>query len=175
MVVWSLRCVRPLKPHGLQPPRLLCPWDFPGKNTGVGCHFLLQGLFPTQGLNPGLQHCRQILYRLSYEGSPTFLHTFVFYLIASENWYSTKEIIRIKAKGKQDLREIKWLHFFFFFLPKDIYWNVVNLNCSFHTIVGYSEIETNLRACRKRPSLIKVMQDSFSNHKPRLGYICSSN
>ena len=43
-------------------PRLLCPWDFPGKNTGVGCNFLLQGIFPTQGLNPGLLSCRQILY-----------------------------------------------------------------------------------------------------------------
>ena len=40
------------------------PWDFPGKNTGVGCHFLLQGIFPTQGWNPGLLHCRQTLYRL---------------------------------------------------------------------------------------------------------------
>ena len=34
----------------------LCPWDFPGKNTGVGCHFLLKGIFPTQGSNPGLLH-----------------------------------------------------------------------------------------------------------------------
>ena len=41
----------------------------PGKNTGVGCHFLLQGIFPTQGLNPGLWHCRQILYQLSHQGS----------------------------------------------------------------------------------------------------------
>ena len=39
--------------------RLLCPWDFPGKDTGVGCHFLLQGIFPTQGSNSGLPHCRQ--------------------------------------------------------------------------------------------------------------------
>ena len=38
------------------PARLLCPWESPGKNTGVGCHFLLQGIFPTQGLNPGLLH-----------------------------------------------------------------------------------------------------------------------
>ena len=37
-----------LRPHGLQPTRLLCPWDFPSKDTGVGCHFLLQGIFPTQ-------------------------------------------------------------------------------------------------------------------------------
>ena len=40
-----------LRPHGLQPTRLLCPWNFPGKNTGLGCHFLLQGIFPTQGPN----------------------------------------------------------------------------------------------------------------------------
>ena len=58
--------------HGLQPTRLLYPWDFPGKDNGVGCHFLLQGVFPTQGWNPGLLHCRQILYRLSYKGSPFF-------------------------------------------------------------------------------------------------------
>ena len=44
----------PLQPHGLQPARLLCQWDFPGKNTGVGCHFFLQGIFLTQGSNPHL-------------------------------------------------------------------------------------------------------------------------
>ena len=42
--------------------RLLCPWDFVGKSTGVGCHFLLQGIFPSQGSNLGLLHCRQMLY-----------------------------------------------------------------------------------------------------------------
>ena len=41
-----------LQPYGPQPTRLLCPWNFPGKSTGVGCHFLLQGIFLTQGLNP---------------------------------------------------------------------------------------------------------------------------
>ena len=44
------------QPHGLQPTRLLCPWDSPGKNIGVGCHSLLQGLFLTQGSNPHLLH-----------------------------------------------------------------------------------------------------------------------
>ena len=58
-----------LQPHGLKPTGLLHPWDFPGKNTGVGCHFLLQGNFLTQGWNPGLLHCRQTLYHLSHEGS----------------------------------------------------------------------------------------------------------
>ena len=43
-----------LRPHGLQPTRLLCPWDSPGKNTGVGGHFLLQGIIPTQESNPRL-------------------------------------------------------------------------------------------------------------------------
>ena len=52
-----------------QPTRLLSPWNFPGKSTGLGCHFLLQGIFPTQGLNLGLPHCRQTLYRLSHRGS----------------------------------------------------------------------------------------------------------
>ena len=42
-------------------PMDLRPWYFPGKNTGVGCHFRLQGIFPTQGSNPGLPHCRQTL------------------------------------------------------------------------------------------------------------------
>ena len=43
-----------LQPYGLQPTKLLCPWDSPGKNPRVGCHALLQGTFPTQGLNLGL-------------------------------------------------------------------------------------------------------------------------
>ena len=47
-----------------------CLWDFPGKNTGVGRHFLLQEIFPTQGLNLGLPHCGQMLYHLSHQGSP---------------------------------------------------------------------------------------------------------
>ena len=49
--------------------RLLGPWDSPGKNTAVGCYFLLQGIFLTQGSNLGLPHCTQILYHLSYLGS----------------------------------------------------------------------------------------------------------
>ena len=56
--------------HGLQPTRLLCALNFPGKHTGVGCHFLLQGIFLTQGLNPSLLHYRQMLYHLSYQEGP---------------------------------------------------------------------------------------------------------
>ena len=47
--------------------------DSPGKSTGMGCHVLLQGIFPTQGSNPGLPHCRWILYYLSHQRSPRIL------------------------------------------------------------------------------------------------------
>ena len=57
-----------LWPHGLY-----SPWNSPSQNTGVGSLSLLQGIFPTQGLNPGLPHCRQILYQLSHQGSPRIL------------------------------------------------------------------------------------------------------
>ena len=53
-----------------EPARLLCPWDSPFKHTEVGCHFLLQGIFLTQGLNLGLLYCRQILYHLSHQEIP---------------------------------------------------------------------------------------------------------
>ena len=59
--------------------RFLCPWDFSGKNPGVGCHFLLQGMFPNQGLNLGPLHCRQIPYHLSHQGSQLLLRE-------RENW-----------------------------------------------------------------------------------------
>ena len=58
----------PLWPHGLYSPR-----NSPGQNTGVGSHSLFQGIFPTQGSNPGVPHCRQILYQLSHHGSPRIL------------------------------------------------------------------------------------------------------
>ena len=62
-----------LQSRGLQPARLLCPWDSPDKNTGVGCHALLQGIFPTQGLIPGLRHFRWNLNCLSHQGSRRIL------------------------------------------------------------------------------------------------------
>ena len=57
-----------LRTHGLDPARLLCPWDSPGKNTRVGCHSLLQGIFLMREWNLHLLHC--ILYSLGYLGSP---------------------------------------------------------------------------------------------------------
>ena len=54
----------------LQPHGRYGPWNSPGQNTGVGSLSLFQWIFPTQGLNPGLLHCRRILYQLSHKGSP---------------------------------------------------------------------------------------------------------
>ena len=54
----------------LQPHELYSPWNSPGQNTGVCRLSLLQGIFPTQGLNPGVPHCRQILYQMSHQGNP---------------------------------------------------------------------------------------------------------
>ena len=58
-----------LRPHGLLSTRLLCPWDLPGRNTGVGCHFLLQETFPTQGLNLPLLQLQADSFPLSHLGS----------------------------------------------------------------------------------------------------------
>ena len=68
-----LSCIDSLRHYGLEPARLLCPRGSPGKNTGMGCHALLQGIFPTQGLIPGLPNCTLILYHLSYQGGPRIL------------------------------------------------------------------------------------------------------
>ena len=76
LVVWfaSFSCCSALSDSlwspGLGPTRLLCPWKSPGKNIGVGCHSLLQGICLTQGFNLGLLHCGQILYHVSHQGDP---------------------------------------------------------------------------------------------------------
>ena len=59
--------------YSFRPHRLYSPWNSPGQNTGVDSCSFLQGIFPTQGSNPGLPHCRQILYQLSHQGSPEIL------------------------------------------------------------------------------------------------------
>ena len=74
-----------LRPHGLQPTRLLCPWDSPGKNTGVDCHSLLQSIFPTQGLNLGLLHFRQFLYHLSYREHQQIIYYVIMQSVCLEN------------------------------------------------------------------------------------------
>ena len=64
---------RPVVSNSLQPHGLYSPWNSPGQNTGVGNFSLLQGIFPTQGSNPGLPLCRQILYQMSHKGNPRIM------------------------------------------------------------------------------------------------------
>ena len=59
--------------NSLRPHEQYSPWNSLGQNTRVGSLSLFQGIFPTQGSNPGLPHCRQILYQLSYKGTPRIL------------------------------------------------------------------------------------------------------
>ena len=69
----SQSCPTLCNPMDCSPPGSSVHGDSPGKNTGVRCHALLQGIFPTQGSNPSLPHCGQILYHLSHQGSPRIL------------------------------------------------------------------------------------------------------
>ena len=72
LVAWL--CLTLCDPTDHSPTRLLCPWDFPGKNTGVGGHSLLQGIFLSQGSNPHLLHSRQILYRSEPPEKPDLIN-----------------------------------------------------------------------------------------------------
>ena len=80
-VMWCLMLVinesesesRSVVSDSLLPYGLYSPWNSPGQNTGTGSLFSLQGIFPTQGSNPRLPHCRPILYQLSHQGSPRIL------------------------------------------------------------------------------------------------------
>ena len=65
---------------------LYSPWNSPAQNTGVGSLFLLQGIFPTQGSNPGFSHCRWILYQLSHKGSPGILEWVAYPFSSGSSW-----------------------------------------------------------------------------------------
>ena len=83
------------KSHSIVSNLFATPWtiqskNYPGQNTGVGCLSLLQGIFPTQGSNPGLPHCRQIFYQLSYQGSPLKCwYSFSMTLQRRVKWYKS--------------------------------------------------------------------------------------
>ena len=109
--IWKwklLSCVQLLRPNGLY-----SPWNSPGQNTWVGSLSLLQGIFPTQGLNPGLLHCRWILYQLSHKGSPT---------VTYDSWLDPHRWFGVKKS---------FSFLFFLFFPKAYYiiftlWNKMN-------------------------------------------------
>ena len=110
--------------HRRQPTRLLCPWDSPGKNTGVGCHALLQGIFPTQESNLCLLHCRQSLYPLSHVGSPNADHIIWHLVISFANIFSHSVgclfillmVSCVVQRHSSLIRPIVYFFFYFFYL-----------------------------------------------------------
>ena len=99
------------------PSRLLCPWNFPGKNTGVDCHSLLQGILLTQGWNPGLLLCRQILHRLNHQRNfdvlsgvnlciMTYIYNFPYYFtcIVSPSFIQSQHEVAILSLYRRKLR-----------------------------------------------------------------------
>ena len=83
----------------LRPQELYSPWNCPGQNTGVGNLSLLQGIFPTQGLNAGLPHRRQILYQLSHKGSPRILEWVASPLSSRSSWPRNRIRVSCIADG----------------------------------------------------------------------------
>ena len=83
----------------LQSHELYSPWNSPGQNTGVGSLSLLQGIFPTQGSNPGLPHRRQILYQLSHKGSPRILEWVAYPFSSRSFWPSNQTRVSCIAAG----------------------------------------------------------------------------
>ena len=82
----SVQFSRSVMSNSLRPHGLYSPWNSLGQNTGVGSLSFLQEIFPTQGSNPGLPHCRQILYQLSYKGSPGILEWVAYSFSSRSSW-----------------------------------------------------------------------------------------
>ena len=106
--------------HSLRPHGLYSPWTSPSQNTGEGSLPLLQGIFPTQGSNPGLLHCRWILHQLSHKGSPVSAYCCLNDTIQAEkNDHSknTGDIEGMKSNQKVNLhvnQKQYWLHLEYF-------------------------------------------------------------
>ena len=83
----------------LRPRGLYSQWNSPGQNTGVGSLSLLQRIFPTQGSNPGLPHCRQILYQLGHKGSPRILEGVAYPFSSRSSWPRNRTRVSCIAGG----------------------------------------------------------------------------
>ena len=93
----------------LQPHGMYSPWNSLGQNTGVGCLSLLQGIFPTQGSNPGLLNCRRILYQVSYQGNSlkgrSYLYLRFLSLVYSTGFEALHRAVKrteVKSKGEKE-------------------------------------------------------------------------
>ena len=115
-------------PMNCSPPGSFVHRNFPGKNTGVGCHALLHRIFPTQGSNPGLLHCRWIFYQLSHQGSPR--------AVVSSN--ITKISGRHPEFSRAEERCVHFhpLHSHSYTQKESNTWVVARMNCQRVTLVG---------------------------------------
>ena len=140
VVVLSPSRVLLLWPHGLQPVRLLCPWDSPVKNTGVACRFFLQGIFPTQELNLGLLPFGQILYPLSYKERSFGVDTQLF------QDHLLKRLSLLYCMAFALLSKINWLCLWEFISGIFIlfHWSVCLFFCQYHTLLDYYIFIINL-------------------------------
>ena len=100
-------CLTLCDPMDCQPAKLLCPWNSPGKNTGVHCHSLLHWIFLTQGSNMGLLHHRQILYCLMYISIKLVIH---FLLLSSWNFQSSgfQYLKGQRIRSKKEKKDLSW-------------------------------------------------------------------
>ena len=113
--------------------------DSPGKNTGVGCHALLQGIFPTQELNRGLLHCRWILYQLSYQRSPGTVSTST-HLIENQAGKEVPLSPRFFQRGKQIRRAGDWPGMpEYHYLLKPLVWKAFRLALLLIASASFSE------------------------------------
>ena len=112
MLVSLLSCVQLFVTSWTVAHQFLCPWNSPGKNIGMGSHSLLQEIFLTQGLDPGLLYCRQILYLLSHQGRPPNTLTQLFQNI-SESILTSLIIFSVFMKIRT-LLMIHWWNIFSF-------------------------------------------------------------
>ena len=109
---WSESVSHSVASNSLWPHGLYNPWNSPGQNTGVGSLSLLQRIFPTQGSNPGLPHCRRILYQLSYKGSPRILECVVYPFSRGSSWPTNRTGVSFIAVGfftNWAMREAVWI------------------------------------------------------------------
>ena len=98
-----------LRPQGLQLTRILCPWDFPGKNIGVCCHFLLQGIFLTQKLKSQFLHWQADYLPLTHQGSPVEYYSVIkMKKIVSllERWMDLESVIQ-RRKSEREKQRLK--------------------------------------------------------------------
>ena len=115
-------CPTPCDPMDCSPPGSSVHGDSPGKNPGVGCHALLQGIFPIQGSNPGLLPCRRILYHLSHPRSPQttvgiFKRTFIEILhslshlilktvLQTTDYYANLQIQKLRLRETKEVSKV---------------------------------------------------------------------